>query len=108
MSYGQLQRWRASARSSVVGGSGSRSRFVFRFAAIERGWRVEDSDGRLIGSVLSADPTFLVISRGVLARKLFVPLSAIAIVHEGAVRLNVTGRWALAKGWDRPGRRNSR
>jgi hypothetical protein len=44
MSYGLLRRWSSSARSSIVGGRNGPPRRIFRFADIERGWLVVDSD----------------------------------------------------------------
>jgi hypothetical protein len=105
MSYGLLQRWRASARSLIVGGRDGPPRRTFRFAEIERGWRVEDSDETSLGTVVSSDETFLTVSRGLLSSKLYLPPSAVAEVHEGVVRLNVTSGWVEAQGWDRAGSR---
>ena len=105
MSYGLLQRWRASARSLIVGGRDGPPRRTFRFADIKRGWRVEDSDETSLGTVVSSDETFLTVSRGLLSSKLYLPPSAVAEVHEGVVRLNVTSGWVEAQGWDRAGSR---
>jgi len=44
MSYGPLRRRSASARSPIVGGRDGPPRRTFRFADIERGWLVQDSD----------------------------------------------------------------
>jgi len=49
MSYGLLQRWRASARSAIVGGRDGPPRRTFRFADIARGWLVEDGDEIRLG-----------------------------------------------------------
>ena len=103
MSYGLLQRWRASARSLIVGGRDGSPRRTFRFADIERGWRVEDCDETSLGTVVSSGEILLTVSRGLLSSKLYLPPSAVAEVHEGVVRLNVTSQWAQAQGWDRAG-----
>jgi len=108
MSYGQLQRWRAVARSSVVSERDKPPRRTFEFADIEPGWLVEDCDHARLGIVLSSGDSLLRVSRGRLSRPLLVPPSAIAEVHEGAVRLNVARRWIDAQRWDGAGSRNQR
>lgn len=108
MSYGQLQRWRPSTRSSVVGERSEPRRRVFRLEDIERGWRVEDSQATRIGTVRNAGCGILTISRGFLMGTLDVPLTAIAVVREGVVRLNVTRAWVEAQGWDPRGTRRLR
>ena len=108
MSYGLLQRLSASARSPIVGRRGGPPRRTFRFADIERGWLVQDSDETPLGTVVSSGETLLTVSRGLLSSKLYLPPSAIAQVHEGVVRLNVTAQWVEAHGWDRPGSRRQR
>jgi hypothetical protein len=108
MSYGLLQRWRPSTRSSVVRERSDPPRRIFRLDEIERGWRVEDSQGTRIGSVAKADGSFVTVSRGILRSALRVPLSAVGAVHEGAVRLNVTLVWVEAQGWDQRGGRPPR
>ena len=105
MSYGPLRRRSASARSPIVGGRDGPPRRTFRFADIERGWRVEDSDETRLGTVVNSSEILLTVSRGLLSSKLYLPPSAVAEVHEGIVRLNVTSRWVEAQRWDRAGRR---
>ena len=100
-----FKRWRASARSPIVGGRAGPPRRTFRFADIERGWLVQDSDDTRLGTVVSSGETLLTVSRGFLSSKLYLPPSAIAEVHEGVVRLNVTSQWVEAQGWDRAGSR---
>ncbi len=95
-------------RSSIVGGWDGPPRRTFRFADIERGWRVQDSDEAPLGTVVSSGGTLLTVSRGLLSSKLYLPPSAVAEVHEGVVRLNVTSRWVEAQGWDRAGSRKER
>ena len=108
MSYGLLQRWRASARSLIVGGRDGLPRRTFRFADIERGWRVQDSDETSLGTVVSSGEILLTVSHGLLSSKLYLPPSAVAEVHEGIVRLNVTSEWVKAQGWNRAGSRKER
>jgi hypothetical protein len=108
MSYGPLRRWVASVRSSIVGGRDRPPRRTFRFTDIARGWLVQDSDETPLGTVVSSGETLLTVSRGLLASKLYLPPSAVAEVHEGVVRLNVTSRWVEAQGWDRAGGRKQR
>ena len=59
-------------------------------------------------TVLSSGETLLTVPRGRLSSKLYLPPSAVAEVHEGVVRLNVTTQWVEAQGWDRPGSRKQR
>jgi hypothetical protein len=106
--YGLLRRWRASARSPIAGGRDEPPRRTFRFADIERGWLVQDSDEMPLGTVVSSGETLLTVSRGLLSSRLYLPPSALAEVHEGVVRLNVTCRWVEAQGWDRAGSRKQR
>jgi hypothetical protein len=108
MSHGPLQRVSASARSSIVGKRDGPPRRTFRFTDIERGWLVQDSDKMPLGTVVSSGETLLTVSRGLLSSKLFLPPSALAEVHEGVVKLNVTRRWVEAQGWDRAGSRKQR
>jgi hypothetical protein len=108
MSYGPLQRLHAAARSAIVGGRDGPPRRTFRFADIERGWRVEDSDEMRLGTVVSSGETLLTVSRGLLSSKLYLPPSAVAEVREAIVRLNVTSRWVEAQGWDQAGSRRQR
>ena len=90
MSYGPLRRSSTSARSSIVGGRDGHPRRTFRFADIKRGWRVEDSEETSLGTVVSSGEILLTVSRGLLSSKLYLPPSAVAEVHEGVVKLNVT------------------
>jgi hypothetical protein len=76
-------------------------RRTFGFADIERGWLVEDCNERPLGSVVDSGAVLLTVSRGRLSSRRYLPLSVIAEVHEGIVRLNVTSEWVEAQGWDR-------
>jgi hypothetical protein len=108
MSYGLLRRWLASTRSAIVGGHDGPPRRTFRFADIERGWLVQDSDEAPLGTVVDSGDTLLTVSRGLLSSRLYLPPSAVAEVHEGTVRLNVTLGWVEARGWDRAPSRKQR
>jgi len=108
MSYGFLRRWSASARSSIVVGWNGPPRRTFGFSDIERGWLVQDCDQTALGTVVSSGDTQLTVSRGLLSSRLYLPLSAVAEVHEGVVRLNVASAWVEAQGWDRAGSRKQR
>jgi len=108
MSHGPLRRWSASARSPIAGGRDEPPRRTFRFADIQPGWLVEDSDETSLGTVVSSGEILLTVSRGFLSSKLYLPPSAVAEVHEGVVRLNVTSQWVDAQGWDRAGSRKQR
>jgi hypothetical protein len=73
MSHGSLRRWSTSARSPIVGGEDGSPRRTFRFADIERGWRVQDSDETSLGTVVSSGEILLTVSRGLLSSKLYLP-----------------------------------
>jgi hypothetical protein len=59
-------------------------------------------------ALVNSGETLLTVSRGLLSSKLYLQPSAIAEVHEGVVRLNVTSGWVEAQGWDRAGSRKQR
>jgi len=98
----------ASPRPPVVGGRDGPPRRTFRFADIARGWLVEDCDQAPLGKVESSGEILLTVSRGRWSSRLYLPPSAVAEVHEGVVRLNVTSQWVEAQGWDRAGGRKER
>ena len=108
MSYGPLRRSSASARAPIVGGREGSQRRTFRFADIKPGWLVEDCDETVLGTVVSSGEILLTVSRGLLSSKLYLPPSAVAEVHDGVVKLNVTSEWVKAQGWDRAGSRKER
>ena len=99
---------RARRGAPIVGERDGSPRRTFRFADIRRGWLVEDCDETALGTVVSSGEILLTVSRGLLSSKLYLPPSAVAEVHEGVVRLNVTSQWVKAQGWDRAGSRNQR
>ncbi|MGD0019453.1 MAG: DUF2171 domain-containing protein [Candidatus Limnocylindrales bacterium] len=88
MSYGFLHRWTLSARSSVVGTSRPFKR-VFGQTQIAAGWRVVDVDGKDLGTVAARESDFLAVSRGLARGRLYVPLTAVREVKDGAIRLNL-------------------
>ena len=108
MSYGFLQRWRPSTLSPIVAVSHGPPRRTFGYGDIKRGWLVEDSDGVRSGRVARSSEAVLVVARGLLWARLHVWTSAVAEIHEGVVRLNVTLGWVEAHGWDRPPDRRER
>ena len=99
MSYGFLHRWTLSARSSVVRTTRPPRRVLDR-REIAAGWQVVDLDGQSVGTVRGRDADYLVLSRGLIRSRLYVPLTAVRGVTEGTVRLNLPasvideGRWA--------------
>ena len=108
MSYEPLRRSSVSGHAPIDGERDGPPRRTFRFADIKRGWRVEDSDETSLGTVVSSGEILLTVSRGFLQSKLYLPPSAVAEVHEGVIRLNVTSAWVKAQGWDRAGSRKER
>jgi hypothetical protein len=89
MSYGMLHRWSKAARSVVMRDS-RRPRRVFRLADVEPGWNVVDADELPVGTVQELESQWIAVNRGLLHRRLYVPLTAIGAVTEGLVRLNAT------------------
>jgi len=89
MSYGFLQRWRASTTSAVVVEARRTPRRVFELADIEPGWIVRDPDGRRIGRVEAVSAGVLTVGRGWFRPPLRVLPSDIRAVREGQVILNV-------------------
>jgi hypothetical protein len=89
VSYGFLHRWTESARSSVVRPSRPFRRVVGR-AEIEPGWLVADVNGQGVGKVRGREGDFIAVSRGLGRSPLYVPLTAIAEVRDGTIRLNLS------------------
>ena len=69
-------------------------------AEIEPGWLVVDADGESVGKVAGLEGDFLIVARGFMYPRLYVPLVGIREVAEGKVRLTLTAdqihgsRWA--------------
>jgi hypothetical protein len=78
----------------------SGSRRIFAAAEIKSGWLVIDTDGVRLGKVAGLEGDFLIVSRGFMYPRLYVPLMGVREVTEGTVRLTLTAdqihgsRWA--------------
>ncbi len=107
MAWRPQRRRGGAARAPIVGGP-IEPRRTFRFVDLERGWLVSDSEDVRLGTIAEVGEATLVVARGLLQARLYVPASAVGDVHEGRVRLNVSGPWIVAQGWDRPGGRPQR
>lgn len=75
--------------------------------AIQPGWLVRDSDGRLLGTVLEVQPGRIEVDRGGSLGAIYVPLSAVRRVEHDEVTLGVPGNQIDKQGWQRtpPARR---
>jgi hypothetical protein len=63
---------------------------------------VVDADGKSVGRVLDATPSYVVVERGHLfPDDVFIPISAIADYDPATVRLNLTAQQALAESWEK-------
>jgi hypothetical protein len=99
VSYGLLHRRSEAARSSILRDP-SPSRRIFVASEIGAGWLVVDTDGVGVGKVAGLEGDFLIVSRGFLSPRLYVPLVGVREVTEGTVRLTLTidqitgSRWA--------------
>lgn len=75
-----------------------------RMTDLKPGWAVVGNDGRRLGTIREVGQNYVLASRGGLAGDLYVPASAIAMVENDAVRLNVAKRDAEGSGWEQPPR----
>lgn len=67
---------------------------------IEPGWEVRDVDGELVGTVIEATESYVLIEQGrFFPDDVYIPDDAVGSVEPGVVTLNVTGRAALDAGW---------
>lgn len=67
---------------------------------IEAGWEVRDVNGELVGTVIEATETYVLIEQGrFFPDDVYIPDDAVAGVQPGVVTLNVTGQAALDAGW---------
>lgn len=67
---------------------------------IEAGSEVRDVGDDLVGMVLEAAPSYVLVEQGrFFPDDVYVPMEAVAAVEAGVVRLNVTGAQALDEGW---------
>ncbi len=73
MRYRLLRRLRGSLRPPSVGGPDEPPRRTFRFADIARGWLVQDSDRKRLGTVVDSGEILLTVSRGPLSSTLYLP-----------------------------------
>ena len=64
------------------------------------GWDVRDSQDELVGTVVEAAPSYVLVEQGrFFPDDVYVPSDAIASVEPGVVRLKLTGQEALDEGW---------
>ncbi|CAA9566574.1 MAG: hypothetical protein AVDCRST_MAG19-2323 [uncultured Thermomicrobiales bacterium] len=64
------------------------------------GWDVRDAADDLVGTVIEAGPTYVLVEQGrFFPDDVYVPLEAVGAITRGVVRLNVTGAAALDEGW---------
>lgn len=67
---------------------------------IEEGWDVFDDDGELVGTVIEATDSYVLVEQGrFFPDDVYVPLDSVASVEAGAVRLAVSGQTARDSGW---------
>ena len=67
---------------------------------IGAGWDVRDVDGELVGTVIEATDSYLLVEQGrFFPDDVYIPLDAVAGVEPGAVTLDRTGQAALDSGW---------
>lgn len=68
--------------------------------SIRAGSDVRDAADDLVGTVLEAAPTYVLVEQGrFFPDDVYVPIEAVGSVEAGVVRLNVSGADALAAGW---------
>jgi hypothetical protein len=73
---------------------------VERWEEIEAGAEVRDAAGDLVGTVLEAAPTYVLVEQGrFFPDDVYVPIEAVAAIEPGTVRLSVSGQEALDAGW---------
>lgn len=64
------------------------------------GWDVRDSRNELVGTVVEAAPSYVLVEQGrFFPDDVYIPIEIIAGIEVGVVRLSVTGEEALAEGW---------
>lgn len=64
------------------------------------GWDVRDVNGELVGTVIEATESYLLVEQGrFFPDDVYIPLDAIGGVEPGAVTLSLTGQEALDAGW---------
>ena len=64
------------------------------------GWDVRDSQDELVGIVIEAAPSYVLVEQGrFFPDDVYLPIEAIAAIEPGVVRLALTGQEALDRGW---------
>ena len=67
---------------------------------IDPGSDVVDANGDLVGTVIDAAPSYVLVEQGrFFPDDVYIPIEAIAAIEPGVVRLRLTGEEALAEGW---------
>lgn len=64
------------------------------------GWDVRDIDGELVGTVIEATESYVLVEQGrFFPDDVYLPLDTVAGVEPGAITLNISGQTALDAGW---------
>jgi uncharacterized protein (TIGR02271 family) len=72
-----------------------------RNVTIAEGTNVYGSDGDKVGSVVSVQPSYIVVEKGIFfPTDYYIPVGAIASAGDDGIYLNVTKDAALNQGWD--------
>jgi hypothetical protein len=100
VSYGFLNRWSASSRSSIVRAAPLPERGLAS-GEIEGGLTVVDINGQDLGTTNGRLGDFLVVSRGLLRAALYVPVTAVKEVRRGKVTLSVTALTIAQLSWSK-------
>ncbi len=67
---------------------------------IESGWDVLDIHGELVGTVIEATDTYVLVEQGrFFPDDVYLPLDTVASVEPPAIRLAISGQTALDSGW---------
>ena len=100
MPYSLLHRRSESAPPSVI-----RPRLAARpihdISELQSGWEVVDDCGTPVGTVARVESDWVVVAHGVLRRSWYVPVSAVRLVVEGRVTLNLEHDEIAAADWGR-------
>jgi len=71
-----------------------------RMADLKPGWPILANDGIRVGTIREVGQNYLLASHAGHGHDLYVPASAIAMVHPGSVHLNVDSTAIPAFGWE--------
>jgi hypothetical protein len=71
-----------------------------RMADLKPGWSILANDGVRVGTIRQVGQNYLLASHAGHGRNLYVPASAIAMVHPGSVHLNVDSKAVAELGWE--------